>query len=41
MDDGSQQRLEVSASVEKQDVFGQTLHVLTVAMDLVTAFEVG
>ena len=40
LDDGSQQRLEVSASVKRQDVFGQKLHVLTVAMDMVTAFEV-
>jgi aspartate/tyrosine/aromatic aminotransferase len=41
MEDGSQQRVDVSAKVDRQDVFGQKLHVLTVAMDLVRAFEMG
>jgi hypothetical protein len=41
LEDGSQQRVDISAKLDRQDVFGQKLHVLTVGMDLVRAFEMG
>jgi hypothetical protein len=41
MEDGSQQRMSISARLNRQDIFGQKLHVLTVEMDIVRHFEMG
>jgi hypothetical protein len=41
LEDGSLRNLRVAAKVDRKDVFGQKLHLLTVMMDVQRAFEMG